>query len=253
MTNTFEYTNQFADKIGKLESEQNASTESSQETELNFTNVKQNKTHKVLLLQKKRKRKQKKNHIKPSNFKILKNLPERNKQKTTETNNQKFMPISPNFQSIKTKKKINDIPGHSETKIEKKNDKGNLLGSEIDYIALKKEQNKVESREHDEKNATKDKAESEKYIPVISSNFQSSTTKKKIIPRRFNEQSKFDRKGTVICHFCKRLMFGPFPPHTENYKQWHVDDIHRELKCYHFDEDLNEYLKIKREHKEFFK
>ena len=53
MTNTFEYTNQFADKIGKLESEQNASTESSQETELNFTNVKQNKTHKVLLLQKK--------------------------------------------------------------------------------------------------------------------------------------------------------------------------------------------------------
>ena len=124
MTNTFEYTNQFADKIGKLESEQNASTESSQETELNFTNVKQNKTHKVLLLQKKRKRKQKKNHIKPSNFKILKNLPERNKQKTTETNNQKFMPISPNFQSIKTKKKINDIPGHSETKIEKKMIKG---------------------------------------------------------------------------------------------------------------------------------
>ena len=168
MTNTFEYTNQFADKIGKLESEQNASTESSQETELNFTNVKQNKTHKVLLLQKKRKRKQKKNHIKPSNFKILKNLPERNKQKTTETNNQKFMPISPNFQSIKTKKKINDIPGHSETKNEKKNDKGNLLGSEIDYIALKKEQNKVESREHDKKNATKDKAESEKYIETNS-------------------------------------------------------------------------------------
>ena len=33
------------------------------------------------------------------------------------------------------------FPGHSETKIEKKNDKGNLLGSEIDYIALKKEQN----------------------------------------------------------------------------------------------------------------
>ena len=78
------------------------------------------------------------------------------------------MPISPNFQSIKTKKKINDIPGHSETKIEKKNDKGNLLGSEIDYIALKKEQNKVESREHDKKNATKDKAESEKYIETNS-------------------------------------------------------------------------------------
>jgi len=168
MTNTFEYTNQFADKIEKLESERNASTEPSQETELNFTNVKQNKTHKVLLLQKKRKRKQKKNHIKPSNFKILKKVPERNKQKTTETNNQIFMPISPNFQSIKTKKKINDIPGYSEIKIEKKNDKGNLLGSEIDHVAPKKEQNKVESREHDKKNATKDKAESEKYIETNS-------------------------------------------------------------------------------------
>lgn len=80
-----------------------------------------------------------------------------------------------------------------------------------------------------------------------------STTKKKIIPRIFNEQSKFNRKGTVICHFCKRLMFRPFPPHTENYKQWQVDDIHRELKCFHFDDDLNEYLKIKREHEEIFK
>ena len=168
MTNTFEYTNQFADKIEKLELERNASTEPSQETELNFTNVKQNKTHKVLLLQKKRKRKQKKNHIKPSNIKILKNVPEQNKQKTMETNNQKFMPISPNFQSIKTKKKINDIPGYSEIKIEKKNDKGNLLGSEIDRVAPKKEQNKVESREYDKKNATKDKAESEKYIETNS-------------------------------------------------------------------------------------
>ena len=72
MTNTFEYTNQFADKIGKLESEQNASTESSQETELNFTNVKQNKTHKVLLLQKKRKRKQKKKSYKTLKFQNLK-------------------------------------------------------------------------------------------------------------------------------------------------------------------------------------
>ena len=78
------------------------------------------------------------------------------------------MPISPNFQSIKTKKKINDIPGYSEIKIEKKNDKGNLLGSEIDHVAPKKEQNKVESRQHDKKNATKDKAESEKYIETNS-------------------------------------------------------------------------------------
>ena len=76
-----------------------------------------------------------------------------------------------------------------------------------------------------------------------------STTKKKLIPRKFNEQSKFDRKDTVVCHFCKRLMFLPYP-HTENYKQWQVDDIHRELKCFTFDEDLNEYLKLKKEFEE---
>ena len=39
MSNKFEYTNLFAEKIGKLESEQNANKQSSQETELNFTNV----------------------------------------------------------------------------------------------------------------------------------------------------------------------------------------------------------------------
>ena len=34
-------------------------------------------------------------------------------------------------------------------------------------------------------------------------------------------------------------------PHTENYKQWQIDDIHRELKCYAFEEDLKEYVKLK--------
>ena len=31
---------------------------------------------------------------------------------------------------------------------------------------------------------------------------------------------------------------------TENYKQWNIDGIHKELKCYRFDEDLEEYKKI---------
>ena len=73
-----------------------------------------------------------------------------------------------------------------------------------------------------------------------------STTKKLIIPRKFNEQSKFNRKDTVICHFCKRLMLLPYP-HTENYKQWHIDEVHKVLKCYTFDNDLNEYVKLKKQ------
>ena len=71
-----------------------------------------------------------------------------------------------------------------------------------------------------------------------------STTKKKLLPRRFNEQSKFDRKDTIVCHFCKRLMFRPFP-HTENYKQWQVEEIHKYLNCHTFDADLEEYLRLK--------
>jgi len=72
-----------------------------------------------------------------------------------------------------------------------------------------------------------------------------STTRKKLIPRIYNEQSKFDRKGTIVCHFCKRLMLLPYP-HTENYKQWQVDEIHKYLRCYTFDADLEEYLTWKR-------
>lgn len=71
-----------------------------------------------------------------------------------------------------------------------------------------------------------------------------STTKKLLLPRIYNEQSSFKRKDTVICHFCKRLMLLPYP-HTENYKQWQIEEIHRELKCYCFDEDLEEYRKLK--------
>ena len=46
-----------------------------------------------------------------------------------------------------------------------------------------------------------------------------STTKKKLLPRIYNEQSRFNKKDTIICHFAKRLMFWPYP-HTENFKQF---------------------------------
>lgn len=73
-----------------------------------------------------------------------------------------------------------------------------------------------------------------------------STTRKKLISRIYNEQSRFDRKGTVVCHFCKRLMFLPYP-HTENYKQWNVAEIHKYLHCHTFDRELEEYLRLKAE------
>ena len=74
-----------------------------------------------------------------------------------------------------------------------------------------------------------------------------STTKKKLLPRIYNEQSKFNKKDTVICHFCKRLLIWPYP-RTENFKQWQIEGIHKELKCFRFDDDLNEYLEWKKKY-----
>ena len=72
-----------------------------------------------------------------------------------------------------------------------------------------------------------------------------STTKKKLLPRIYNEQSRFNDKRTIICHFAKRLLLWPYP-HTENYKQWNVTEVHKILKCYMFDEDLYEYIYLKK-------
>ncbi len=74
-----------------------------------------------------------------------------------------------------------------------------------------------------------------------------STTKKLLLPRIYNEQARFNKKDTVICHFCKRLMLFPYP-HTENYKQWQVEEIHKHLKCHAFDKDLEEYMNLKKEY-----
>ncbi len=74
-----------------------------------------------------------------------------------------------------------------------------------------------------------------------------STTKKKLIPRIYNEQSKFNKKDTVICHFCKRMLWFPYP-RTENFKQWNIKEIHEILKCHAFDKDLEEYLILKEEY-----
>ena len=74
-----------------------------------------------------------------------------------------------------------------------------------------------------------------------------STTKKLILPRIYNEQSKFNKADTIICHFCKRLLLKPYP-RIENYKQWNVEEVHSVLKCHAFDDDLEEYLELKKKY-----
>ena len=70
-----------------------------------------------------------------------------------------------------------------------------------------------------------------------------STTKKKMLPQKFNDQ-KFLHKWTVVRHFSKRLFYLPYP-HTDNIKQWHVSKVHKVFKYYQFDDILFEYIYFK--------
>ena len=79
-----------------------------------------------------------------------------------------------------------------------------------------------------------------------------STTKKLLLPRIYNEQRKFNDPKTVICHFCKRLIWWPYPM-IENYKQWHIEEVHKILRCHLFDSDLDEYIKLKNKYNERLK
>ena len=70
------------------------------------------------------------------------------------------------------------------------------------------------------------------------------TTRKRMLPQRFNDQ-KFLHKHTVVRHFSKRLFYLPYP-HTANIKQWRVSDIHRIFRYYVFDDILYEYIYLKK-------
>lgn len=76
-----------------------------------------------------------------------------------------------------------------------------------------------------------------------------STTKRKLLSQRFNDQ-KFLYKKTVIRHFSQRLFYLPYP-HIDNVKQWQVSRVHRVFRYFQFDDILLEYIylieKFKRE------
>ncbi|MBQ9087069.1 MAG: lipopolysaccharide biosynthesis protein [Clostridia bacterium] len=72
------------------------------------------------------------------------------------------------------------------------------------------------------------------------------TTKKKMLPQRFNDQ-KFLHRHTVVRHFSKRLFWLPYP-HTANIKQWQVEEVRRVFGYRQFDDILNEYLSLKEQY-----
>ncbi len=75
-----------------------------------------------------------------------------------------------------------------------------------------------------------------------------STTKRKMLPQRYNDQ-KFLHKHTIVRHFSKRLFWLPYP-HTANIKQWKVSEVHKIFKYYQFDDVLYEYIYLKKKYEE---
>lgn len=70
-----------------------------------------------------------------------------------------------------------------------------------------------------------------------------STTSRKMLPQRFNDQ-KFLHDHTVVRHFSKRLFYLPYP-HTENIKQWQVEKVRKKFGYHCFDDIFEEYLTLK--------
>ncbi len=68
------------------------------------------------------------------------------------------------------------------------------------------------------------------------------TTKKKMLPQRYNDQ-KFLHKWTVVRHFSKRLFYLPYP-HTENIKQWQIERVHRVFGYRQFDDIYQVYTAL---------
>jgi len=70
-----------------------------------------------------------------------------------------------------------------------------------------------------------------------------STTRKKLLPQKFNDQ-KFLHKSTVVRHFSKRLFWLPYP-HTDNIKQWQVEKVRKVFGYKCFDDIYEEYFLYK--------
>lgn len=68
-------------------------------------------------------------------------------------------------------------------------------------------------------------------------------TKKKIAPRKYNEQYHL-QSDTVIQHFTTSFRFKPYF-HTLTVKPWDVKRVHSVLKLHEYDDLLNEYLKLR--------
>ena len=69
--------------------------------------------------------------------------------------------------------------------------------------------------------------------------------KKRILPRRYNDQRKL-HDDTVIQHFSTTFRFFPWI-YTVTVKPWQIDEVHDTLKLHEYDDLLEEYSSLKEE------
>lgn len=68
--------------------------------------------------------------------------------------------------------------------------------------------------------------------------------KRKLMPRKYNEQAERPESDTVLHHFSNNFKFWPFF-HVQKVKPYEVDKIHKVLKITEYDDILEEYNKLK--------
>ena len=71
-----------------------------------------------------------------------------------------------------------------------------------------------------------------------------SINKRKLMPRRFNEQGERPRSDTVLHHFSNNFKFFPYF-RVQKVKPFEIEKIHKVLKITEYDDILKEYNKLK--------
>jgi len=71
-----------------------------------------------------------------------------------------------------------------------------------------------------------------------------SIKRRKLMPRKYNEQGERPRKDTVLHHFSNNFKFWPYF-RVQKVKPFEVEKIHNVLKIYEYDDILNKYNVLK--------
>ena len=71
-----------------------------------------------------------------------------------------------------------------------------------------------------------------------------SISRRKLMPRKYNEQEERPRKDTVLHHFSNNFKFWPYF-HVQKVKPFEIEKIHDVLKITEYDDILDEYNKLK--------